>query len=96
MNNETCYLVIFDDFPGLHQIAEPFMYTEVEKVYKDLNKAVEFVREHADDVKYEQNLNPDHITIVYDGPFENWPWMFTWEENTRQYTYKIIPRTYDD
>ena len=96
MNNETCYLVVFDDLPGLCEHAEQISYTIVAKVYKDPNKAVELVREYADHVKDARESNPDRITIVYDGPFENWLWLFTWEENARQYTYKVIPHTYDD
>lgn len=96
MDNK-CYLVIFDNFPGLRGAEDPgYFSTDVDAVFMNADNAVEYVKEHADYVKDDMEQHPDKITIVYDGELERWPWMFTWEEGGRQLTYKVVPRNFED
>lgn len=96
MDNK-CYLVIFDNFPGLRDAKDPrYFCGNVNAVFMNADNAVEYVKECADLVRDSMERHPDKIRIVYDGEFELWPWLFTWEEGGRQLTYRVVPRDFED
>ena len=100
-NKEFCYVVIHDEFPlrslGGHR------FTTIDGIYHDKENAVARVREIAGRVTADHEdrepvkvVHDGPFKVVYDEPFERWPWLFRWEENNRQITYKVIPRRYKD
>jgi hypothetical protein len=88
-----CYVVIYDDFSWCS--GDGTDYTSVKKVFRNKENAVRYVKDMAAAVlDFEDE---EHLKVVYDGPHERWPWLFTWEnDRKRQLTYKVVPYEIED
>lgn len=93
-NTNECYVIIRDEFP-MDNIMGGWAH-DIIGIYRNADNAVARVQEVADLVTADYGDDGPVIEVVYNGPFENWPWLFTWEERRRQITYKVISFIYKD
>ena len=93
MNNDMVYLVVYEFFSRSNFGGG---WTNIIGTYHKPKNAVAFVRMCSEQILAESEDDNARIKIVYDRPYANWPWLFTWEDSDGQYTYKVVPHKYDD
>ena len=91
--DNKCYVVIYDEIPYSNNMS---FYRTINGVFRNCEEAIAYVKQRADRVIAELEESEIPSEVVYNAPSDNWPWLFTWEYDECQYTYKVVPYEYKD